>query len=72
MDPSGGVEEVLFDLAPTGMVTAGAEVDITMPWGETWRCTVTAVTRRDGWPAAQLQHQGQAPITVDLARCRLV
>lgn len=66
----GGVE-ALFELAPTP-IGAGDQVDVTMLWGEVRRCAVLAVKSENGWPVAELQHQGQTPFTVDLARCRRV
>jgi hypothetical protein len=70
------MSEGLFELAEVH-VRHGDHVEVTMPWGETWRCGVVAIKHRDGWPVAEL-HRLMGPygpedvFTVDVARCRLV
>lgn len=71
-------EDALFDLKPQQRLQVRDVVEVTMSWGEVWRCSVESTGVVDGWPRARLHRLTGKPwaqgddFTVDLARCRPV
>ena len=67
-----GDQDGLFETAPVHL-ELGAQVDITMPWGEVWRCEVDGIRREEGWPMVDVHRlDGVQSMSVGVGRCRPV